>query len=217
MIASRRLLRWVTAALATAAALFVMVRLSAAPVGYSDPGTSSLRLSWSARPERIEVCRTLSAEELAREEEHMRQRVECEGHFATYTLRVEADGRLLSESVVRGAGLRHDRPIFLLRDLALSSGAHRIRVSFLRRERIDRRAEGDTLEERAERSEADTGLFAGRAAREATERSRRTRAAIPPRLVLDTLLSFAPNRVLLVTLDADRRALEVLDSTATSR
>ena len=217
MIGSQRLLRWVTAAIATAAALFVMARLSAAPVRYSEPGMSSLRLSWSARPERIEVCRTLSAEELAREEEHMRQRVECEGHFATYALRVEADGRLLSESVVRGAGLRHDRPIFLLRDIDLSSGAHRIRVSFLRRERIDHRSEGETLGEREARSEADTGLFAGRAAREVTERSRRTRAAIPPRLVLDTLLSFAPNRVLLVTLNADRRALVVLDRAPLSR
>jgi hypothetical protein len=217
MITARRLVRWAAATVATGAALIAMSRLSATPLPFAKAGMSRLRLSWSARPERIEVCRTVSAEELAREEEHMRQRVECEGHFATYALRVEADGRLLSESVVRGAGLRHDRPIYLLRDIDLASGMHRIRVSFVRRERIDRDAEGRARGERDERSEADTGLFAGRAEREATERTRRARAAIPPRLVLDTALTFVPNRVLLVTFDADRRALEVLDKTAVPR
>ena len=144
----------------------------------------------------------------------MRQRVECEGRFATYALRVETDGRLVTESVIRGAGLRHDRPMYLLRDFALSSGVRHVRIVFARRERTDddAAAAGPTVG-----AESDTGLFAGRAEREAVERARRRRAAIPPRLVLDTTLTFAPDRVVIVTFDADRRALAVLDRPPRSR
>jgi hypothetical protein len=183
-----------------------MARASAAPVAYHDSGTALLRLSWSARPERIETCRTLSAEELAREEEHMRQRVECNGTFASYTLRVESDQRLVSESAVRGAGFRHDRPIYLLRELPVSNGPHHLRVSFVRREQTRDQSADTTARNR---SEPDTGIFAGRAEREDVERSRRRRAAIPSLLVLDTTLVFAPGRVVLVTLNAERRVLEV--------
>jgi len=165
-------------------------------------------LSWNGRPERIEVCRSASDEELEREEEHMRQRVVCDGRFATYDLRVEADGRLLGESIVRGAGLRHDRPVYLLRDFDLVSGVHRLRVSFTRRERTDTIATNA-----APRAPAgsDTGIFAGRAEREGDERRRRARAAIPARLLLDTTLVFAPGRVVVVTFDHDRRELYLLD------
>ena len=207
MIAPSRLFRRAAAAVASAASLVLLARASAAPVPYHDAGTALLRLSWSARPERIETCRTLSAEELEREEEHMRQRVECEGTFASYTLRVEADQRVMSESVVRGAGLRHDRPIYLLRELPVASGAHRVRVSFARREQPRDRSAAESTQGR---SEPDTGIFAGRAEREEVERTRRRRAAIPSLLVLDTTLVFAPDRVVLITLDAERRTLEVL-------
>jgi hypothetical protein len=184
------------------------------PLAYHGSGTARLRLSWSARPERIEVCRTLSAEELARQLEHMRQRVQCDGRFATYALRVEADGRVLDQVVVRGSGLRHDRPLYVLRDFDLAAGVRRVRVSFARRERT----EGETAAVAATPSaEADTGIFAGRAAREALERERRAQVAMPPQLLLDTSMVFVPSRILLVTFDADRRALVVLDSARTSR
>ena len=161
-----------------------------------------LRLSWTARPQRIEICRTLSAEELAARPEHMRQRVECDGRFASYTLRVEVDDRAVGESIVRGGGLRHDRPIFLLREYELPPGTHRMRISFTRRERIEAR------EEEAAPSavpDADTGLYAGRAAREVAERGRRDRAAIPPRLELDTTVTLAPREVALITFDPERK------------
>lgn len=208
MIAPNGILRGMGAAIATATAVFLLTLASGAPVSYHRTGMARLRLSWSGRPERIESCRAVSRQELEREEEHMRQRVACEGRFATYTLRVEADGRLVTESVVRGAGLRHDRPVYLLRDLAMPGGVRHVRISFTRRERPDRDAAvgAPTLA-----AESDTGLFAGRAEREMVERARRKRAAIPADLVLDTVLSFAPDRVIVVTFDADRRLLGVLD------
>jgi len=207
VIAPRRLARWLTVALVSAAALFVMARASAARLPWHDGSAARLRLSWRAVPERIEVCRVLSAEELAERAEHMRQRMSCDGRFATYALRVEADGQLLDESVVRGSGLRHDRPLYLLRDFELPGGVHRVRISFTRRERTDA---DTTTTAPATTMDADTGLFAGRAGRETVERSRRARAAIPARLVLDTSMNFPPARVTLITFDADRKALRLL-------
>ena len=205
---ARRMGRWLTGAGLTAVLLFGLTAVAAAPVATPRRGASRLRLSWSARPERIESCRTLSDEELAEREEHMRQRVECTGQFATYALRVEADGRTVHESVVRGAGFRHDRPIFLLREIDLPPGQHVLRIRFIRREHTDDDA---AAYEHVKRTDSDTGLFAGRAEREAVEHVRRARAAIPARLELDTTLVFERNRAIVVTLDGERRVLRVLD------
>ena len=213
MIAARRLLHWTGATVVSAAAVYVLALSSGTSMPYHRAGMATLRLSWSARPERIESCRAVSHEQLEREEEHMRQRVECEGRFATYALRVEADRRLVAESVVRGAGLRHDRPMYLLRDFAVPSGVRHVRIVFARRERKDK----DAAFAPPSGPESDTGLFAGRAEREVIERARRRRAAIPASLVLDTVLTFAPDHVIVVTFDAERRALDVLDQPRQSR
>lgn len=196
--------RLLTAGVATAAGLVLLAYGSAIPVAYHPSDTARLRLSWSARPERIEKCRQLSAEEQAQRGEHMRQRVECEGGFATYALRVEVDGRAIGDAVVRGAGLRHDRPLYLLEDYPVPPGEHRVRVTLVRREKTDDDAAAFA---KAVVPDADTGLYAGRAEREATERARRARAAIPANLVLDTVLVFTPRQVALVGFDAERRIL----------
>ncbi len=191
----------------TAAVTWGLAFASAVPLSSARHDTAVLRLSWSARPERIEVCRALSAAELAQREEHMRQRVDCVGHFATYDLRVESDGRLLHESVAQGAGLRHDRPMYLLRELSVAPGVHHLRIAFARRERTDNDAEAFAAVSAAG---ADTGLFAGRAERETAEHERRARAAIPARLALDTTLAFQAGRAIVVTLDPERRELAIV-------
>jgi hypothetical protein len=48
------------------------------------------------------------------------------------------------------------------------------------------------------------------------EHDRRARAAIPARLLLDTTLVFANGGVVLVTLDAERRALQMVTSASTT-
>lgn len=199
--------RWAATPAVTAFGLYLLAVSSATTVAQPRSGRSLLRLSWAARPERIEVCRALSAAELAEREEHMRQRVECDGRFATYTLRVEADGRLVHESVARGAGLRHDRPLYVLREIDLAPGPHRLVVTFTRREKADNDAVAFA---RVARGANDTGLFAGRADREAVERGRRAKAAIPPRLALDTLLSLEPDQAIVLALDAERRSFHLL-------
>jgi hypothetical protein len=191
---------------ASALGLALLAFVSAVPMAYHPKDVAGLRLSWSARPERIEQCRQLSTEEQAEREEHMRQRVECRGKFATYALSVEVDGRAIGEAVIRGAGLRHDRPLYLLRDFPVPAGEHRLRVRLRRREQTDDDAAAFA---EAVVPDADTGLYAGRAQREAGERARRARAAIPPDLALDTLVGFMPGQVALVTFNAERRVLEL--------
>lgn len=206
-----RLVRGIGALLATSIALAAIAAGSATPVPFHPGDAGRLRLSWSARPERIEVCRTLSDEELERVAEHMRRRVECVGQFASYELVVLVDGRPVATSVVRGAGLRHDRPIYLLREFEIPRGAHRLGVRFSRRETVarDTAAASDSLSALPYDAD-DTGIYVGRAEREAVERTRRGRAAIPPRLALDTTLTIGPRRVIVVTLNHERRVLEVL-------
>ena len=199
-------IRLVTSGVAIVAGVAFLRYLSAAPVPYHPEESARLRLSWSARPERIEVCRKLSAEELERLAEHMRQRVSCEGVFATYTLRIGVDGNVIGESIIRGAGLRNDRPLYLLRDYVVPPGTHRFQVTLTRREKTDDDA---AAYEKAVVPETDTGLYAGRAQREATERSRRARAAIPASLTLDTVFSLTPRQIALITFNAERRALEL--------
>jgi hypothetical protein len=188
-------------------ALFGMAHASAAPIPFHSADSARLRMSWTARPERIEACRTLSDAELAEREEHMRQRVDCDGRLATYALRVGVDGRRVSESVVRGGGLRHDRPIHLLSDVDIPPGRRHVVITFTRREKTDDDA---AAFRHVESDVADTGIFAGRAEREMAEHARRAEAAIPPRLKLDTTLVIQPGRVVIVTFDPDDRRLTVV-------
>jgi hypothetical protein len=202
----RNPVRWLLAVAGTVAMAAGLVALSAAPVRLPHATSSRIRLSWRARPEQIETCRTLSEKELEEREEHMRQRVECDGRAATYLLRVESDGRVLHESVARGGGLRNDRPLFILREIDVPPGLHRLRIEFTRRERTDDDA---AAYESAAPVGVDTGLFAGRAQREATERTRRAGAAIPPRLSLDTTMHIPAGRTAVITFDAVARRLRV--------
>ena len=199
-------LRFVAGGITTIAGLVFLAWASGASTSYHRSDAARLRLSWSARPERIEVCRQLSDEELEKREEHMRERVECEGGFATYALRIDVDGQVLGESVIHGAGLRHDRPLYLLQDYQVPAGPHRVRVTLNRREKTDEDAGAFA---KARLPNADTGLYAGRARREAEEHARRARAAIPPSLMLDTAIAFTPRQVALITFNAERRMLEM--------
>ncbi len=192
-------LRTMATVVATAVLLLLLGWASALPVEWHENGSAVLRLSWRARPERIETCRAPSADELARMAEHMRQRVICEGTTASYLLRVEVDGELIDSQVVRGGGWRNDRPLQLLNEHDIKPGLRHILVSFDRREtpvdpgELRAAGPGDDGD--------DDGTFAGRAEREAEERRRSRQAMITAHLVLDTTLSIGTGRVLLVTLD----------------
>jgi hypothetical protein len=152
-----------------------------------EPGPEAVvRLSWRARGERVEVCRDLSAEELAKLPQHMRRERVCEGTTAEYRLRVEVDGVRKVDQTVPGSGEVQPRPLFVYRELTLPPGEHTLKVELER-----------TGPEAANRDAAAAAPRGGRAGE----------AAIPPRLSLDQAIRLGPREVVLVTYDAERQAL----------
>jgi hypothetical protein len=145
---------------------------------------SLLRVAFSARPERIERCREVSEEELARRLPHMRQRIECTGHSATYRLLVGLDGRIVTDQVIRGGGARQDRPVSLLVEHPVPPGLRRVMV------RLERVEPADS---------------SGPAPADSTRRARQL--PLPPSLSVVDSIEFNAGRVVLVTYDSEARQL----------
>ena len=194
--------------------LWFIARASAFPLPYHAANEARLRLSWSARPERIEQCRALSEEEIAKLPSHMRRRTECSGIYASYRLAVSAAGREVDARTVRGGGLRHDRAMHVLAEYAVPPGPGRIRVTLTRIEADT--GSSDSTPTGVATTAPDTGIYAGRAEREVEERERRRRAAVPAELVLDTTVTIAPGTVRLVTFDPEARRLVLRGAPATA-
>jgi hypothetical protein len=176
-------------------AAFVSAVLTAGLVAMSGwpaepPGDQAvIRLSWRVRSPRVQQCRALSAEEIAAQPEHMRRTEECEGRVLPYELEVLLDGRPLLRRTVRGGGAREDRPVYVFDELGVPPGRRRLAVRFTREE-----------------------VAGARAA--ATGDGQQT--ATPAALTLEQEVELRPDEVLLITYDADRRAL-VARSTAPAR
>lgn len=93
-----------------------------------------LRVAFRARPERLEVCRDSTPEELAGIPAHMRQARVCTGAPATYRLQVQLDQETIVDEVVHGGGLRGDRPIYVLREAPVAPGERVVSVRLTRQE-----------------------------------------------------------------------------------
>jgi hypothetical protein len=89
-----------------------------------------VRLSWRAVGERVEECRTPTADELAALPPHMRRQEICEGRLMPFQLAVSIDGAPVFEGRVRPAGTREDRPAYVFQEFPVSPGRHRIEVRF---------------------------------------------------------------------------------------
>jgi hypothetical protein len=109
-------------AAAALAAMAAIVWASNAPMTIHGSNQGLLRLAWSALPERVEVCREQSAEELARLPAHMRQPLVCEGTSARYRLTVRHEGRLIADRILHGGGVRQDRRLYVFHELPLEPG-----------------------------------------------------------------------------------------------
>lgn len=191
--------RRIAGALVAAGVLVILRAGSLAPLRTASDGSAMLRLSWSARPERIEQCRRLSDAELAERPQHMRLRWECEGRFARYLLSVSVDGHSLAIDTVRGGGLRHDRPMHLFREYAVAPGDRHVTVSL---QRIDAEVRPDSTADAT--TAAGTGA-ADRETREAQERRVRRAEALPALVRMDSTLTVAAQRVVLVTYSSTAR------------
>ena len=104
--------------------------LSQVPYRVEDADQAWIRLSWRARTARIEECRQLTAEEIAELPVHMRREEVCERRGIPYRLRVALDGTEIEDGLIRGAGARGDRPIYVYRELRTTPGAHRLEITF---------------------------------------------------------------------------------------
>lgn len=182
----------------------------ASSVSLSPHGDQAvLRLAWTARPERIEDCRQQSDEELSKLPPHMRQSMSCVGTSATYRLEVRWNDRVIVQQTIRGGGLRHDRPLYLFRDIALPPGDSAIRVQFERVESV--RTSNDSSPDASDEARHSTAMDDGRRRRELEERVRGREEAIPPSLSLERRLRLISRQVVLVTYDADLRTFRLIE------
>ena len=169
---------------------------------------AQLRLSLSARPERVERCRELSDDELAKLPAHMRLRTKCEGYTAQYLLTIDVDGSRLTADTLRGGGLRHDRPLHVFQEYDVKPGPQQVRVEVTRVDEGGKPPErDDDRDDREQRNASSDTLLGGRAEREREERTRRVAEAMPSRLVIDTTMTLVPGGVVLVTFDQNTRRL----------
>ena len=118
------------AALLVALGLGAMIRVSAIGLIVHAGAQGVVRLAWSARPERIETCRSRTPEELERLPLHMRQAQVCEGSTAEYQLTVHRDGALVATDRIHGAGLRRDRRLYVFKEIPVDPGESHIEIRF---------------------------------------------------------------------------------------
>jgi hypothetical protein len=202
---------WISRGLGIGLAVAATVGLmwgSVVPMATQAAPDAVLRLAWSARPERVEICREQTAEELARLPAHMRQPLVCEGTTASYRLEVRYNGDLIAEQIVRGGGLRRDRRLYVFRELPVPAGQADIAV------RMDRIEASDSAAAAApgqpDRSATTSAEDAATGRRSDGPASDRRGDAAPAHLSLTQRLYVSPREVILVTYDADRRELTAI-------
>lgn len=203
----RRAPRVVLALIVTAAALLGMAWGSTAPLRVASASDAVLRVSLGARPERIEVCREQSDEELARLAPQMRQQVVCEGRTAQYRLQVHRNGQLIHSQIVRGGGLRQDRQLYVSRDLYVPPGAGSFAIHLARIDTVAQIEDARNDDRDGDDDHRGGELIPGRATREVDERRRRREESVPAELSLEVDVTLDPREVLLVSYDSEERRL----------
>ena len=224
-MSARGAIRLGLAVIVSLGAALALTLVSAAPFRVNAAPDAKLRVAFSARPERIEDCRTLSADELANVPQHMRQAVVCEGRAATYRLEVRRDDSLLVGALLHGGGLRHDRRLYVLRELPVPSGRGTIDVRLVRTDTVA--AQPDSIRRDSDAREQDeSDDHDGRDARrhddddrratvlrDLDERRRRVADEVPSSLELREVVTLNPREVLLVTYDEESRRLRTVRAT----
>jgi hypothetical protein len=107
----------------------LLVRLSAVSLPpTTESGGGLVRLSWRLRGDA--VCRRPTPAELERLPAHMRDPDACMGRGSDWDLTVRVDDTEMVRDRLAPAGARGDRPVFVLRDVPVSPGRHRLDVVF---------------------------------------------------------------------------------------
>jgi hypothetical protein len=122
--------RTLFATLCCAAAAVGIAWASGAPLALEPADAAAIRLSWRAVGEPVEACRTPSAEEQAGLPQHMRRGEICERRLAPFRLEVRLDGAAQIDERIAPEGAQADRPAYVLRELRVAPGTHRLAVRF---------------------------------------------------------------------------------------
>jgi hypothetical protein len=109
-----------------------------------------------------------------------------------FRLHVTVDDHVLEDGKVAGAGVKGDRPIYLLREFELQPGVHRLHVLFEKTSDV-----GDDQEQPRNPSEQEPDRQA-------------QRGTVPARLTMDTSVTVTAGAIVLVTYDSERVRLELL-------
>jgi hypothetical protein len=141
----------------------------------------------------------------------MRQSISCDGTSATYRLEVRWNDRLIVQQTVRGGGLRHDRPLYVFRNIDLPPGDAAIHVTFQRVEPVTPTTHRNISSGERDEARHSEAIGDDRRRREMEERTRGREEAIAPSLSLEQSLHLESRKVVLVSYDAERRALTVLN------
>jgi hypothetical protein len=125
-------LAWRTGGILIGLAFLVGVALlTEATARFSAEESALLRLSWRLPAGEGVDCRRPTPEELAELPAHMRNPDACSGgSHPGFTLRVLVDGADVVTDTLYPAGSRHDRPIYVFRELPIASGRRALRVRF---------------------------------------------------------------------------------------
>lgn len=193
-----------------AAAVLAAVLLAAAssvPLQLQRSPEATVRVAFSARPERLETCHEMDADELAALPQHMRQSVVCEGRTASYELQVWHNETLVASSELHGGGLRRDRQLYALQEVLVPAGTSTIEVRLTRVDSLDTGAASPAVPDTISTGGA---IDPARVAREADERRRRMEGEVPPLLVLREVVELEPREVVLVTYDQSERQLRTM-------
>jgi hypothetical protein len=116
----------------TAAVILGIGWLSRAPYHQPAAAEGMLRLSWRLVAEREETCRARTPAELEALPVHMRTPEICDGRLVAYRLMLRIDDAPADTTRVMPGGARADRPLFVLREIPLQPGRHRVRLQFER-------------------------------------------------------------------------------------
>lgn len=101
--------------------------LSAAPTYHQVPdGMAQIKLSFRHGGQRVEDCRKLTSEEIAKLPPKERRPNTCTRERLPITVVIEIDGKPLYEDVLQPSGLSRDGPSETYRKFLVAAGAHHL-------------------------------------------------------------------------------------------
>jgi len=110
---------------------------AAPPYTQLQPDQAVVTVAFSHAGERLEECRQLSQEELAKLPPNMRAPMDCPRERSPVTVQLLLDGELLIEEVAKAPGLYNDLGIDVYRSAKVPVGEHTLAVQMNDNARVD--------------------------------------------------------------------------------